>query len=87
MHKAKVSLRVIVERTSLTLRTVRTIVNEGTRKERSRTNELRRIEFNKLVHAEQRVTKRIIDRIPKRLDKSRVDGAALLKAMKGIGTR
>jgi uncharacterized protein YydD (DUF2326 family) len=85
MRKAKTSLRVIAERTGLTLRTVRTILDQGTGKERSRTNELRRLSFDKLATANHRARKRLIDSLPARITRVGEEAIEIIKAAKGLG--
>ena len=79
-RKARESLRAIAAATSLSLRTVRTIVAQ-----KKRTNEMRRKEFNRHRAAAYRVRKRSRDRLPQQINEQLETGADLVKAAKGLG--
>lgn len=85
LRKGGESLRAISGATSLSLRTVRTILDQGTGKERSRTNELRRETFDKLAAADFRARSKGRDYVEKRINSTLKSGAALVKAAKGLG--
>jgi len=86
-RKDGASLRAIASATSLSLRTVRTIVekDQGTGRTSKRTNELRRREFDRLRAAAYRARKKARDQLPKKITETRDSGAALIKAAKGLG--
>jgi hypothetical protein len=79
-HKAKQSLRQIADAESLSLRTVRSII-----KQKKRTNEKRRKEFDRLRAAAYRARKKTRDRLPRQISEQLETGAALVKAAKGLG--
>lgn len=85
LRKEGTSLRAIAGRTALTLRTVRTILDQGTGKERSRTNELRRIQNDALGTADFRAHHRGRSHLEKRIGITLKRGADLVKAAKGLG--
>jgi lambda repressor-like predicted transcriptional regulator len=87
LRKKGMSLRGIAEATSLSLRTVRTITDRGTDKERTRTNELRREHYDKIGAARFKAQKRGRDELPKRINRLLKDGEELMKAAKGLGKR
>jgi hypothetical protein len=85
-RKAGESLRAIGSATALSLRTVRTIVGQSTRKGRSkRTNELRRQEFDRRRAAAYRARKKARARLPEQIAEAQQAGVALIKAAKGLG--
>lgn len=86
-RKDGASLRAIASATSLSLRTVRTIVekDQGTGRTSKRANELRRREFDRLRAAAYRARKKARDQLPKKITETRDSGAALVKAAKGLG--
>ncbi len=86
-RKDGASLRAIASAMSLSLRTVRTIVDndQGTGRTSKRTNELRRREFDRLRAAAYRARKKARDKLPKKITETRDSGAALVKAAKGLG--
>jgi hypothetical protein len=69
MRKEGKSIRAIAAKTSLSLRTVRTIVGEaeGTDRTTKRTNELRKLELNRANMAAYRARKRTPDALPKQI--------------------
>jgi hypothetical protein len=86
-HKAGESLRTIAAATSLSLRTVQTIVDKAKGRGRAskRTNEVRRKEFDRLRAASFRARKAGRDRLPQAIGDCLETGAALAKAAKGLG--
>jgi hypothetical protein len=86
-RKKGASLRVIAERTSLGLRTVRTILerDKGTDRTTKKRAGLRKKELDRLRQAEWRGRKRSLDTLPKRIDETQRRGEALVKAAKGLG--
>jgi hypothetical protein len=86
-HKRRASLRKIAAATSLSLRTVRTIVEkaEGRGRTSKRTNEVRRKAFDRLRAAGYRARKKTRDRLPVAITEQLKTGAALVKAAKGLG--
>jgi hypothetical protein len=84
-HKAKHSLRAIVRVTGLSLRTVRTIVENAEDRGRSkRTNEVRRLALNRLRAAAFRARKKSRERLPQRINEHLEAAAGLVKAAKGL---
>jgi hypothetical protein len=81
-RKAKDSLRTIAVATSLSLRTVRTIIAQ-----KKRTAALRRHEFDRHRAAAYRARKKGRDRQPQQLEEQIKTRAQLVKAAKGIGRR
>jgi hypothetical protein len=86
-HKARASLRAIAAATSLSLRTVRTIVEKAGGRDRTskRTNDVRRKEFDRLRAADYRARKKSRDRLPQQIGEQLKTGAELVKAAKGLG--
>jgi hypothetical protein len=84
-RKARASLRAIAAATSLSVRTVRTIIEKARGKDRTakRTNALRRMELTQLRAARYRARKAARDRLPQQIEEK--TGAALIKAAKGLG--
>jgi hypothetical protein len=79
-RKAKQSLRAIAAATSLSLRTVQTILAK-----KKRSAGLRRKEFDRLRAAAYRAKRRLRDSLPEKIGEQLKIGAALVKAAKGIG--
>lgn len=88
-RKARSSLREIAAASSLSLRTVRTIIEKAQGKDRTtkRTNALRKMDLNRLRAAAYRARKAARDRLPKAIEERLQTGAALIKAAKGLGHR
>src|SRR6516164_2969790 len=86
-HEAKESLRAIAAATSVSLRTVRTIIEKAENRGRAskRTNEVRRKEFARLRAAAYRARLKGRDRLPQTINEQLKTGAALVKAAKGLG--
>lgn len=86
-HKARASLRAIAKATSLSLSTVRTIVDKAKGRGRAskRTNALRRMELDRLRAARHRARKAARDRLPQAIGERLETGAVLIKAAKGLG--
>ena len=87
MRKAGASLRAIVSETSLSIRTVRTILDKdaGNDPASKRTKVLRRKELNRQRAAAFRTRKARRDAIPKSVTELRARAADLIKAAKGLG--
>lgn len=83
-RKAGQSLRAVATATGLGLSTVRTILADRKRK---RTNDLRRMEFDRARAAAYRARKRAQDALPKQIGELQKTGEALIKAAKGLGRR
>jgi DNA-binding CsgD family transcriptional regulator/uncharacterized coiled-coil protein SlyX len=81
MRKEGKSLRIIAAKTSLSPRTVRTIVGkaEGTDRITKRTNELRKLELNRANMAAYRARKRTRDALPKQITELVNRGRDLVK--------
>jgi hypothetical protein len=87
LHKAGKSLRWIVDDTSLTLQTVRTIVGRKHGTDRTTKKRWQRIETGKTVWAHRKAQKRIGDALPKRVEQVIETGRALITEAKGLGKR
>jgi len=87
LRKSGVSLRAIAVETGLGIRTVRTIVetNAGTGRPGTRTNLLRKREFDRLRAAEYRARKRARKELPKKISRTLKQGESLIKAAKVLG--
>jgi hypothetical protein len=72
----------IAAQTALSLRT---ILEQGTEKERTRTNELRRETIDKMAAADFKVKKRGREYLAKRINSTLKEGAELAKVAKGFG--
>ena len=85
-RKAGSSLRKIAVATSLSVQTVRTIVEKAEGRDRTskRTNEVRRQAFDRLRAASFRARKKSRNRLPQQIDEQLRTGEALLKAAKGL---
>jgi hypothetical protein len=79
-RKAGASLRTIAAATSLSVRTVRSILAQ-----KKRTNKLRRMEFDRHRAVAYRARLRSRDSLPQRITEQLKAGAELVKAAKGIG--
>jgi len=79
-RKAGNSLRAIAEATSLSVRTVRSVLAQ-----KKRTNKLRRLEFDRHRAAAYRARRRGRDQLPEQIAEQLKSGANLVKAAKGIG--
>jgi hypothetical protein len=84
LHKAGTSLRAIVAATSLGLRTVRTIVDEGYGRDRTTVKHLERIDPERKLEASWRARQRTRDALPKRIGETLAKGRALVQAAKGL---
>ena len=88
LHKQGKSLRWIVDATSLSLRTVRTIIgrHHGTdRTTKARKQKVARIEFDKHQRAHWKSQKRTGDALPKRVQAVIETGKTLVTEAKGLG--
>jgi hypothetical protein len=85
LRKDGVSLRGIAKETGLTLRTVRTILDQGSDRERTRTGDNRRKPIDKVTRANINSKIRGRQYLAKRINSTLEDGAALVKAAKGLG--
>jgi hypothetical protein len=81
------SYRAIASATSLSVRTVRTIVekDQGTDRTAKRRNLLRKREFDRLRAADYRARHKAREALPKAIAETRERGEELLKAAKGLG--
>jgi hypothetical protein len=84
LRKAGKSLRVIAEETSLGLRTVCTIVDQGNGTDRTTVKHLARIDPDRKLEASWRARKRVRDSLPKRIGETLERGRALVKEAKGL---
>lgn len=85
MHGAGASLRSIADETNLGLQTVRTIIGRETRSDRTSIARLTRIDPEHQAVVSWKARKRTRAGLPKRIDETLKDGAALLKEVKGLG--
>jgi hypothetical protein len=83
-RKAGQSLRSIAKSTSLSLQTVRTIIDKPIRKDRATSTRLERITRNRLADAAEQSNKRIRDGLPSRATEMQERGADLIKRAKGL---
>lgn len=86
-HRAKASLRTIAAATSLSVRTVRTIIDKDRRGGRAGERErgIRKRVFDKVRAADFRARKRQREAFPAELNRIMERHGALLKAAKGLG--
>jgi hypothetical protein len=85
--KGGMSLRGIVEETSLGFQTVRTIVAQGEQRDRTtqkHRGRLERIAVDRTAEVRWRARKRTRDGLPKRINESLTKGRDLVKAAKGL---
>jgi hypothetical protein len=85
LHKAGRSLRWIVEETSLSLRTVRTIIERKLGTDRTTKARREKIEIDKFQRARWKSQKRTGDALPKRVNALIETGNALVTEAKGLG--
>jgi hypothetical protein len=85
LHKQGKSLRWISDETSLTLRTVRTIVGREHGTDRTTKIRRERIEIDKFQRAHWKAQKRTGDALPKRVAEVVETGKALVTEAKGLG--
>ncbi len=85
LHKQGKSLRAIVDETSLSLRTVRTIVERRRGADRTTKARRERIEIDKHQRAHWKAQKRTGDALPKRVANVIETGNALVTEAKGLG--
>jgi hypothetical protein len=92
VHKLRqrgLSIRAIVEETSLGMQTVRTIIDRDDKVDRATSRRLERLNAKEL-RAElmsARARKRTRDALPKAIEQTLAGGAALIKESKGLGRR
>jgi hypothetical protein len=79
LHKQGVSLRGIVDETSLGLRTVRTIVDQGDGRDRTTIKHLERIDPERKLEASWRARKRTRAALPKHINETLEKGRELVK--------
>lgn len=85
LHNQGKSLRWIVDETSLTLRTVRTIVDRKRGVDRATKARRQKIEIDKFQRAHLKAQKRTGDALPKRVEALVETGNALVTEAKGLG--
>jgi hypothetical protein len=85
LHKQGKSLRWIVDETSLSLRTVRTIIERKLRTDRTTKARRQKIEIDKFQRAHWKAQKRTGDALPKRVEQVVETGNALVTEAKGLG--
>ena len=84
LHKRGASLREIADDTSLTLRTVRTILGRDTRTDRTSVKRLTRIDPDRAAMNSHKARRRTRDALPNQIGEAIKTNVALLKAAKGI---
>jgi hypothetical protein len=85
LRKDGKSLRGIVKETSLSLRTVRKILDQGSDRERTRANVLRRETFDRMAAADFSAKRSGRDYLEKRINRTLKEGTEFVKAAKGLG--
>ena len=85
LHKAGELLRGIAEETSLGLQTVRTIISQPKRTDRTSTKYLERIDPERARVKTWMAKKRMRDSLPKKIYALQTTGSELLKEAKGLG--
>jgi hypothetical protein len=85
LHKQGMSLRSIVDETSLGLRTVRTIIDQGDRKDRTTRKYLERIKPDMQAERAWKSRKRTRDAIPKRIAAFQKIARELKQEARGLG--
>ena len=86
LHKQGKSLRWIAEETSLSLRTIRTIIDRKRGTDRATKARRQKIETDKFKHAHWKAQKRTGDALPKRVEAVIEAGKALAKEAKGLSS-
>ena len=84
LHKGGRSLRGIAEDTSLGLQTVRTIVAQVERRDRTTVKHLQRIDPDRAAETRWKARKRMRDALPKRINETLAKGRELIKEAKGL---
>jgi hypothetical protein len=84
LRKQGMSLRGICDETNLGLQTVRTIVDQGERRDRTTRKHLERIAIDRTAEVRWRARKRTRDSLPKRINETLANGRELVKAAKGL---
>jgi hypothetical protein len=84
LHKQGMSLRGIVDETSLGLQTVRTIIDQRDRKDRTARNHLERIKPDREQERSWLAKKRMRDALPKSINVTRATCDELAKEAKGL---
>jgi hypothetical protein len=84
LHKGGMSLRGIAEETSLGVRTVRTIIDQGYGSDRTTVKYLERIYPDRNREVAWRARKRTRDGLPKRINATLTNGRELVKEAKGL---
>ena len=84
LHRQGMSLRGIVEETSLGLQTVRTIVDQGDGRDRTIVKHLERIDPDRKLETSLRARQRTRDALPKRITETLRKGHELVKEARGL---
>ena len=87
LRKAGTSLQDIADDTSLSLRTVRTIIGRDERTDRTSLKRLQRVDPDKAALISSRARKRTRDALPKQINHLLAQGASLVKEAKGLGKK
>ena len=87
LRKAGSSLRDIADDTSLSLRTVRTILGRADRTDRTSIKRLQKVDPDRAALISSRARKRTRDALPKQITQLLAQGAALIKEAKGLGNK
>jgi hypothetical protein len=83
-HKDGLSLREIAEETGLGLRTVRTIVDQNYRRDRTTKKHVERIKLDRKEERSWQARRRMRDKLPGRIDALQKKSRELAKAAKGL---
>jgi hypothetical protein len=87
LRKAGSSLQDIVDDTSLSLRTVRTIIGRADRTDRTSLKRLQKVDPDRATLISSRARKRTRDALPKQIDHLLAQGASLIQEAKGLGKK
>ena len=87
LRKAGSSLQDIVDDTSLSLRTVRTIIGRADRTDRTSLKRFQKVNPDRATLMSSRARKRIRDALPKQIDHLLAQGASLIQEAKGLGKK
>ena len=85
LHKTGKSLRWISDETSLSLRTVRTIVDRRNGTDRTTKARREKIDIDRFQRAHWKFSRRTGDALPKRVEQAIGTGKALVTEAKGLG--
>jgi len=87
LRNRKLSLREIADETSLSLNTVRTIIDRNNRTDRSTIKRLQKLDPMNAAAVSSKARKRTRNALPDRINKLSADGVDVLKEAKGLGRK